>query len=428
MAGKEPAVKSLIGHLDSDCFYVSAERVRFRALRGIPVGVLGNQGACVIAKSYELKAAGVKTGVPIWDARKLCPEAVFVKRDFRWYEVLSRKMLDVLREVSPTVEYYSIDEMFFDASQLTRVFGGTPAYATRQLQQRMLEDVGVPVSIGIAATRTLAKLGSDSSKPFGVRVLHELTERELRDFLRATPVGELCGIGRKSERKLADHKIFNCLDFIQADAKFVRKLLTIKGEALWWELQGEAVQKIVTQRPPHKAISRGGSVGGKTADPLQQQAWIVRNVERLIEALDYHGVFTRHLVLTLERPDDYGWAGQVVLAEPTNSFKLLSAVYREMLDRSDSTDKAISHMHLIAEKLSYRDCIQRTLFETAWTSPAGERLTPHPLDRIAGLKQQINRKIGRFALRSGETLHLPEVYADETNDYDICDVQGKMCF
>src|SRR5206468_5246117 len=76
--------QALVGHLDADCFYVSAERVRYGELAGAPVGVLGNQGACVIAKSYEMKAAGVKTGVPIWDAVKLCPDGLYVKRDFRW--------------------------------------------------------------------------------------------------------------------------------------------------------------------------------------------------------------------------------------------------------------------------------------------------------------------------------------------------------
>src|SRR5438874_9255533 len=107
-----------IGHLDADCFYVSAERVRFAELRGVSVGVLGNQGACVIAKSYEMKAKGVKTGVPIWDAVKLCPEGIYVKRDFYWYEVLSRRMLDIVGSFSRTVEYYSIDEFFFTADPL----------------------------------------------------------------------------------------------------------------------------------------------------------------------------------------------------------------------------------------------------------------------------------------------------------------------
>src|SRR3954452_20091056 len=105
--------QAIIGHQDADCFYVSCERVRNPGLMGKPVGVLGNQGACVIAKSYEMKAKGVKTGTPIWDALKLCPQGVYLKRDFRWYEVLSRRMLDAVREFSPAVEYYSVDEFFF---------------------------------------------------------------------------------------------------------------------------------------------------------------------------------------------------------------------------------------------------------------------------------------------------------------------------
>ena len=98
-----------VGHVDADAFYVSAERVRYAHLADMPVGVLGNQGACVIAKSYEMKAAGVQTGEPIWEARQKCPEGVYLKRDFRWYEVLSRKMLAAVRELSPAVEFYSVD-------------------------------------------------------------------------------------------------------------------------------------------------------------------------------------------------------------------------------------------------------------------------------------------------------------------------------
>lgn len=108
-----------VSHLDADCFYVSAERVRHPDLVGKPVGVLGNNGACVIAKSYEMKAMGVKTGTPIWDAKVLCPDGVYVKRDFYWYEVLSRKMLAAVGRYSPRVEYYSIDEFFFAAEPLS---------------------------------------------------------------------------------------------------------------------------------------------------------------------------------------------------------------------------------------------------------------------------------------------------------------------
>ena len=108
-------------HIDADCFYVSCERVRFPCLREQPVGVLGNQGVFVIAKSYELKRLGVPTGMAVREAAALCPEAIFVKRDFRWYEEVSRRMLGCVETVSPQVEFYSIDECFFDASLLPRM-------------------------------------------------------------------------------------------------------------------------------------------------------------------------------------------------------------------------------------------------------------------------------------------------------------------
>src|SRR5436309_3505488 len=153
-----------ISHLDADCFYVSAERVRDPFLHGKPVGVLGNQGACVIAKSYEMKASGVQTGMPIWEAVRKCPEGLYLKRDFRWYEVLSRLLLEVVQQFSPQVEYYSIDEFFFLALPIR---GLSLQETAEALRDRIWQTVGVPVTVGIARTKTLAKLISDTAKPFG---------------------------------------------------------------------------------------------------------------------------------------------------------------------------------------------------------------------------------------------------------------------
>ena len=402
---------SFIGHIDSDCFYVSCERIRSYSLRGVPCGVLGNQGACVIAKSYELKSYGVKTGHPIWEAKKLCPHAVFVKRDFHWYEVISRRLLDLLKTVSPQVEYYSIDEMFFDASELERYFQLPLKGAVRALQTLVQEQVGVPVSIGIAPSRTLAKLGSDASKPFGVQVI----DKQCESFLRSQPVGELCGIGGKSAKKLHDRNIHTCWDFRKADRLMIRNLLTIKGEALWWELQGDAVNPIQTTRPPHKAIARGGSCGGKTTDPARIRAWAVRNIERLIEALDHHRVYARHISLQIDANKTALWLGRTPLMVPSASFRMIYDAVIPMLEAAPTTHP-VSHMHIIAENLTWRDKIQRSLFFEEAQSP---------LDQ---LKRNINQKLGRFAIRSAETLPLHEIYHDATHSYDICDVSGKMCF
>nr|WP_299461150.1 DNA polymerase IV [uncultured Gimesia sp.] len=400
-----------MGHIDADCFYVSCERVRSYSLRGVPCGVLGNQGACVIAKSYELKAYGVKTGHPIWEAKKLCPHAVFVKRDFRWYEVISRKLLELLKTVSPLVEYYSIDEMFFDASELARSFQLPLMEATRALQTLVQEQIGVPVSIGIAPSRTLAKLGSDAAKPFGVRVI----EKQCEPFLRSQPVGELCGVGGRSARKLHDRNIHTCWDYREADRLMIRKLLTIKGEALWWELRGDSVTPIQTSRPPHKAIARGGSCGGKTTDPDRIRAWVVRNIERLIEALDHHRVYAGHISLQIDANKTALWLGRTPLAVPSASFRTIYDAVMPMLEAAP-TNHPVSHMHIIAESLIWRNKIQKSLFFEEAQSP---------LDQ---LKHDINQKLGRFAIRSAETLPLHEIYHDATHNYDICDISGKMCF
>ncbi|WP_339909607.1 hypothetical protein [Symmachiella dynata] len=399
----------LIGHVDSDCFYVSAERVRHEHLRHIPVGVLGNQGACVIAKSYELKARGVKTGMPIWDAAPLCPDAVFVKRDFRWYEVLSRKLLGVIRSVSPQVEYYSIDEMFFDASALRE-----PA---ENLQQRILQEVGIPVSIGISRSRTLAKLMSDVRKPFGCCTI---TEKDaIENFIHLQPVEELCGIGSRSTRKLHQHGIRTCWQFTQANRHFIRKLLTIKGEALWWELQGEAVIPILTERKKHKAIARGGSIGRPSTDRERLWAWTVRDAERLIEELDFHRVLVGELVMKLSYKTAGDWSRSVRFASPTGDFdKLLEAAHRlHLVACLELQGQAVTHIDLIAERLCDRGAEQRSLFEADEGNSS-----------IAQLKRATNEKLGRFALRSAATLPLTDIYNDEAFNYDVCDIRDKTCF
>ena len=181
-----------IAHLDADCFYVSAERVRYPFLIGQPVGVLSNQGACVIAKILRAKSLqGVQPVCRFGKHSRNARDAIFVKRDFEWYEVLSRRMLDVLQTVSPTVEYYSIDEMFFDAN------GVDP----RPLQQRILRKVGLPVTIGISKTRSLAKLASDNAKPFGCWTA--TSNEQIAELLHDRPVNEITGIASRSSRKLA---------------------------------------------------------------------------------------------------------------------------------------------------------------------------------------------------------------------------------
>lgn len=400
-----------VGHLDADCFYVSAERVRDHFLRGKAVGVLGNQGACVIAKSYEMKHAGVQTGMPIWDAIRLCPQGVYVKRDFRWYEVLSRQMLEVVRAFSPRVEYYSIDEFFFEVPS-----GVNLQETAERMRDAVLRQVGVPATVGIARTKTLAKLVSDTAKPFGALALLDAdAERVLMEQL---PVTEVSGIAERRAARLAPHGITTCLDLALADRRLVRWLLTVTGEALWYELNGDPVLPFYTERPPHKMLSRGGSLGGPTEQPERVYAWLVRNLERLVEELEFHVVKAGALSVYIIHKDGSDGCARMLLPSHTDRFDLLLEAARPALERAWRPERSATRMHVIASQLRRPGAVQLGLFD-----PPIERACA-----VAKLKREINAEVGRFALRSGATLPLADVYRDEAQGYDICDVRGKICF
>jgi DNA polymerase V len=398
-----------IGHLDADCFYVSCERVRHPFLRGQPVGVLSNQGACVIAKSYELKARGIPTGMPIWEALPICPQAIFVKRDFEWYEVLSRRMLDVVRQFRPAVEYYSIDEMFFDAREMT-------VGDAKKLQRAIDRRVGVPVSIGLSLSKTLAKLASSSGKPFGC--VMAAGPEEVQTLLRGRPVEKITGIAKRSGRRLEAYGIRTCEEFARADRRLIRRLLTKRGEDLWWELSGTPVLPVETARTAHKNLARGGSLGVATADPDRLTGWVARNAERLVEALDYHQVYCELLAMSLEFKDGGGAARQFRLPRAAADFPLIYEAALKLLELCWRPGVVVSYMHLIAGDLTPRAYAQKSLFDLP---------TPRQ-EALAEIKRQINERLGRFTLRSGATLPLADLYADEANSYDVCDIYGKTCF
>jgi nucleotidyltransferase/DNA polymerase involved in DNA repair len=404
---------SAIGHLDADCFYVSAERVRDSFLKGKPVGVLGNQGACVIAKSYEMKAAGVKTGEPIWDALKKCPDGIYVKRDFRWYEVLSHRLLDAMRTFSPEVEYYSIDEFFFRATPLP---GRTLQQTAQAMRDHLLATVGVPVTVGIGRSKTLAKLISDTAKPFGARAI---VDRDAEcQLLQRLPITEITGIAARRAATLSAYGIRTCMDLADMPRKLVRQLITVAGEAIWWELNGEAIAPLHTERPPHKMLSRGGSIGKATAQRERVYAFLVRNLERLIEELEFHRVWAGALTVLIQHENGIEGGFHEELIAPTTRFDLLMDVARRGFERSWVPGLPAVRMHLIASKLRRPGFVQRGLFE-----PPDE-----PATTLAKIKREINEQLGRFALRSGATLPLADIYRDREQGYDICDIRGKICF
>jgi DNA polymerase V len=404
--------KSLIGFGDADSFYASAESVRRPWLVGLPVGVLGNQGACVIARNYPMKRRGVKVGEPVWEAKVKCPDGIYVKRDFRWYETLSKRMLAEVKTFSPRVEYYSIDEFFWEGHRAK-----TQSYkqTAESIREHINQSTGLPMTVAFARTRTLAKLFADTAKPNGA-VAVEDPDHET-ELLAKLPVTEIAGIARRRAERLAPHGIKTCLDLRNANGLLIRSLMTIVGHDLWRELNGYPVTPIRVNRTRHKIIARGGSLAGRVDSPHKLYGWLVRNLERLIEELQFHEVRPSALTIALAYIDDDPASAQVRLPIPSDRFDLLLEAARTGLKSCWRPRGTATHMHIIASGLR-RGPWQQSLFD-----PPDLRL-----DALARVKKEINDELGRWTVRSGSTLWANEWYEDPANEFEVCDIRGKFCF
>ena len=190
-----------IGHADLDAFYASVEQrdePRYRD-RPVVVGALPGHRGVVAAANYAARAFGVRSAMPIAEASRLCPHAVYLRPDMARYAEASREVFRILETISPLVEPVSIDEAYLDLSGLEKLFG-PPLEIGRTIKRRILEQTGLTVSVGIGPNRLIAKLGSEHRKPDGLTVIHP---GEVAAFLAPMPVANLRGLGRQTAKIFA---------------------------------------------------------------------------------------------------------------------------------------------------------------------------------------------------------------------------------
>ena len=191
----QPAATIL--HADLDAFYASVEQLLDPSLRGKPIAV---GSGVVLAASYEAKSFGINSGMSGWRARELCPQLIFVGGHFRDYQRLGDAAISVLNDFTPLIERISIDEAFADVAGCTHLFGSPPEIATA-VRRRVRSELGLPISVGVARTKHLAKIASQVAKPDGLVVVDPKTEL---DFLHDLPVELMWGVGPVTRARLAE--------------------------------------------------------------------------------------------------------------------------------------------------------------------------------------------------------------------------------
>lgn len=254
----------MFSHIDADAFFASVLERKDPRLKGKPLLALGAGGGIVIAASYPAKAKGIKTGMRLIEAKKLCPEAIAQPSDFTEACRASRQIEAILRRRTPEVEQMSVDEWFLDVRTLV---GGIPddlALWARELQTEIIRCVGIGMSVGIAPTKLLAKMASEYRKPAGITIVSDEPDHTayciLRTaFLKDRPVASIPGIGRARQVHAASLNWQTAWDAAYADQNTVVHLFGRPGRDLQEELKGIPVSSIVTKSAPPKSISRGRS-------------------------------------------------------------------------------------------------------------------------------------------------------------------------
>lgn len=208
-------------HIDMNAFFASVEQQANPELRGKPIAVVGGHGRTVITtSSYEARKFGVKTGMAKWEALRACPQLIIVVGDNRKYTYTSTQIMNMMRDYTPLVEVFSIDEAWLDVTHSLRLFGSAERIAYL-LKARIKASFGITCSVGIAPNKLMAKLASDMQKPDGLTVIEP---ENVSKVLERMPIKELCGIGKKMERHLNMMSIYTCGELGRCDeARLTRK-------------------------------------------------------------------------------------------------------------------------------------------------------------------------------------------------------------
>jgi DNA polymerase-4 len=319
-------VDASILHADLDSFYASVEQRDDPTLRGRPV-IVG--GGVVLAASYEAKAYGVRTAMGGAQARRLCPHAVVVAPRMTAYMRASDAVFEVFRGITPLVEAISVDEAFLDVSGLRRV-SGTPVQVADRLRAEVRERVGLPITVGIARTKFLAKLASQQAKPDGLLLVPPGQEVA---FLRPLPVSRLWGVGAKTAAKLHAHGIHTVADVAELSESTLASILGVAMGRQLYALSRNIDRRRVTTGVRRRSVGAQRAVGraGNSMSPTEIDAVVLTLIDRITARMRAAGRTGRTVVLRL-RFDDFTRATRSrTLPFATSSTQPILATARQLV-------------------------------------------------------------------------------------------------
>ncbi|MBW4706439.1 DNA polymerase IV [Roseobacter sp. YSTF-M11] len=310
-----------IAHMDCDAFYASVEKRDDPGLEGKPVIIGGGRRGVVSTACYVARIRGVRSAMPMFQALKLCPDAVIIKPRMQAYVEASRAIRAMMEELTPDIEPLSLDEAFMDLSGTARLHGHPPAVMLARLIRRMRTELGLTGSIGLSHNKFLAKVASDLDKPHGFSVIGKA---ETDDFLRDKPVRMIWGVGPAAQAAFDKAGIRTFSDLLRWERTELIARFGTMGDRLWHLARGQDRRR-VSAHAPMKSISNETTFHEDTNDPDLLDGHLWRMAEKVSDRAKAKDIAGRVVTLKLKRSDHSALSRRISLRDAT---QLADTIYR----------------------------------------------------------------------------------------------------
>ena len=407
MADQASLLKRII-HLDMDAFYASVEVLDNPALKGLPiiVGGLGNRGV-VSTASYEARAYGVHSAMPMITARRLCPKGIYISPRHWRYKEISDQIMAIFNRYTPLVEPLSLDEAFLDVTGSGRLFGSAEEIAMR-IKREVLDETGLTVTAGVASQKHLAKIASGMNKPDGLTVVPE--GREL-DFLSPLPLKDIWGVGKVMLGKLREMGLVTVGDLAALDREMLAKRYGQYGEHLWDLANGLDPREVVAEHCPKSIGSEETfSIDLKTEEEIR--AALLTQALTAVERMRHKGYLARTVTVKFRDPRFKTKTRALSLPAPTD---LRDEICKAVLAIYAKESATLGPMRLLGvslsrlsqsgeESLDVPPPVQRSLFDDA---PEIKKDLPRPdgekAKKLNQALDQVSNRFGTGALKPAST-------------------------
>lgn len=386
--------ESIIALIDCDSFFVSCEQALNHDLKGKPVCVVGGERGCVLARSLEAKQMGIPMGMPYFMAKKQFKEAIYVTGEHGDYKDFSKKVMAILREFSPTVEVYSIDEAFIELSGLKKLHKSNYLEMAKTIRKRIQDEVGISVSIGVSKSKVLAKLACEKAKPGAGDGIYIINKGKIPKILKSTKVQEIWGVGRNTTLALNRWGILYCSELVEKSDEWLKQRAGKRGVELKHELLGECIDKVKSQRRIPKSIQNTRSFPDFTNDLQYIKNALNVHIHTSCTKLRHFGGKCKTIGVMLRTKDFNVLYDKKNLEDYTNFELDISRIAMKLLEGLFDKNIIYRSCGVTLENLDYTNESQLNLFEK------GKQKN---YDKLAYAIDKLEAKFGKNIVKTGFT-------------------------